>query len=238
MDKPQKATFQRLRTDGSALGEPIKVLYNPTEYTLTKGAQISEIPIPGLDSPILQFVRGQNETLNVDLFFDSTEAGMDANATPVTRETDKFYQLVKMDPDDHAPPICYFSWGTAGGFPGSNLGGETASQRRENGFKCVVERIQQRFTLFSSEGVPLRAILSVTLREYKTLADQVRELNLRSADHTRARPYQRGETITSIAAEVYGDPNQWRHIAEENAIEDPLAIATGRILAIPPIEVT
>lgn len=31
----------------------IDVQFNPTEYTLTKGAQIAEIAIPGIDSPIL-----------------------------------------------------------------------------------------------------------------------------------------------------------------------------------------
>jgi len=72
MPKPLKATFQIVNTDGS-LGSPLSVSFNPTEYTLNKGAQIAEVAIPGLDSPILQFVRGQTETLSVDLFFDSTE---------------------------------------------------------------------------------------------------------------------------------------------------------------------
>src|SRR5678816_4399814 len=33
----------------------IPVQFNPTEYTLEKGAQLAEITIPGIDSPILQF---------------------------------------------------------------------------------------------------------------------------------------------------------------------------------------
>ena len=40
----------------------IPVQFNPTEYTLAKGAQIAEIAIPGIDSPILQFVRGQTRS--------------------------------------------------------------------------------------------------------------------------------------------------------------------------------
>ena len=50
----------------------IPVQFNPPELTLSKGAQIAEIAIPGLDSPILQFIRGQNEKLTLDLFFDTT----------------------------------------------------------------------------------------------------------------------------------------------------------------------
>jgi len=68
-----KAYIQRLKPDGSMDGAPFPVQFNPTEYTLSKGAQIAEIPVPGLDQPILQFVRGQTETMSLDLFFDTTE---------------------------------------------------------------------------------------------------------------------------------------------------------------------
>ena len=114
--------------------------YNPTEYTLNKGAQLAEIAIPGLDSPILQFVRGQTETLSLDLFFDTTEAGMGDSAVSVTTVTDQFYQLVKIDGTTHAPPICFFSGDAT--FPGqrtyTSMGSGTGSQQRY-GFKCVVE---------------------------------------------------------------------------------------------------
>ena len=94
--------------------------YNPTEYTLSKNAQFAEHPIPGLDSPILQFVRGQAETVSLDLFFDTSDDGMGANATAVTTKTDKFYRLVKMSGSSHAPPVCLFTWGRS--FAGSSLG--------------------------------------------------------------------------------------------------------------------
>src|SRR5829696_7499399 len=74
----------------------IPVQFNPTEYTLEKGAQIAEIAIPGIDSPILQFIRGQNERLTLDLFFDTTEFGMDEAAVDVRLRTNAFYQLVKI----------------------------------------------------------------------------------------------------------------------------------------------
>src|SRR5215213_7367051 len=94
-----KAKFQRLDSKLHVI-EDIVVSFNPTELTFNKGAQLAEISIPGLDSPIIQFVRGQSETLAVDLFFDSTdEGGMGADAIPVTKATDRFYKLVKIDPD-------------------------------------------------------------------------------------------------------------------------------------------
>src|SRR3989442_15193300 len=90
--------------------EFIPVQYNPTEFSLDKSAQIAEIAIPGLDSPLLQFVRGQNEKMTLDLFFDTTEDGMGQGAKSVTTKTDPFYELVKIVPKTHAPPICTFIW--------------------------------------------------------------------------------------------------------------------------------
>jgi len=231
MANPLKAQFQKLNADGT-LGDAIVVSFNPTEFTLSKAVQISEVTIPGLDSPVLQFVRGQTETLSLDLFFDSTESGMDDNAQPVTASTDKFYQLIKIDGATHAPPVCFFSWGAE--FPGQRVytSMATGSQQR-HGFKCVIDSVKQRFTLFSPQGVPLRATLTVSLKEYKTLAEQIAELNKQSADRTHAHVVVEGETVSRIAAQVYNDPAQWRAIADRNNILDPLDLTPGTILQVP-----
>ena len=232
MPAPQKAKFQRLDVNFIPEAE-IEVQFNPTEFTLNKGAQIAEIAIPGLDKPVLQFVRGQTETLTLDLFFDSTDSGMDDSAQPVTWSTDQFYELIKIDPDTHAPPICNFQWSDYG-FPGSTMDDPWATQDRF-GFQCIVESVRQRYTLFSPLGVPLRATLTVTLKEYKSLDQQIDEIGFHSADHTRSHIVQRGETLSNIAEQAYNDPSQWRAIATHNKIDDPLAITPGMTLELPPV---
>jgi nucleoid-associated protein YgaU len=236
MQNVTKAQFQRIQPDGTLVGAPLWVLFNPTEYTLNKGMQFAEVGIPGLDAPIIQFVRGQSETLTLDLFFDTTEKGTGTgNVTAVTIETDKFYQLLKIDGERHAPTILYFSWGDLS-FPGSSFSATYASQKREHGFKCLVESVRQRFTLFSPRGIPLRAVLTVNLKEYKTLQEQIAQLNLRSADQTKAHIVQEGETLAQIAAREYDDPREWRTIARYNGLTDPLALEPGMVLRLPPTE--
>ena len=230
----QKAQFIRLDRNFNPMGKPLEVQFNPTELTLNKAVQIADINIPGLDMPILQFVRGQTETLALDLFFDSTESGTGGGATSVTERTDKFYQLIKIDRKTHAPPVCRFVWGGTN-FPGSKLTEQWASQKRVDGFHCIVESVRQRFTLFSPRGVPLRATLTVSLREYRTLEQQINELRLESPDHTQAHVVQRGETLGRIANEAYGDPRYWRHIADHNRLDDPLDLRPGTLLEIPPL---
>ena len=246
MEQLAKAALLVQWASGTA-PELIEVQYNPTELSYDKSAQLAEIPIPGLDAPLQQFVRGQAEKLTVELFFDTTEQGMGQRATSVTTLTDRIYQLIKIEPNRHAPPICTFVWSEQ--FPGSSIGGTAGKaanaigsaigaangNQRRNGFKCIVESVRQKFTLFSPEGVPLRATLTVTLREYKTLEDQLAQLNLNSPDRTHSYVVQRGETLAAIAVQYYERPGEWRAIAVANEIEDPRRLAAGTFLTIPPI---
>jgi nucleoid-associated protein YgaU len=213
--------------------ELIPVQFNPTEFSLDKSAQIAEIAIPGLDSPLLQFVRGQNEKMTLELFFDTTENGTGKGATSVTTYTDRMYELVKIEPSRHAPPVCTFYWNDK--FPGSDISDNIGNQRRSY-FDFVVESVKQKFTLFSSEGIPLRATVTLTLREYKTLDLQLRQLNLQSPDRTQSHVTQRGETLAGIAALHYLRPGEWRRIADSNGIEDPRRLTPGTFLTLPPIE--
>lgn len=200
---------------GKGLPDHFDVEFNPTEYTLTKAAQIAEIAIPGIDSPVLQFVRGQDERLTLDLLFDTTDSGMDENAVDVTTLTRQVYQLVKIQPATHAPPRFLLTWGNS------------------LSFKAIAEQVQQKFTLFSPTGTPLRATVSLTLREYKTLEEQLKDLKLQSPDHTKVHVVRRGDTLSDIAAAEYGDPTAWRVIADRNRVSDPRRPRPGTALEIP-----
>ncbi|MGA2395883.1 MAG: LysM peptidoglycan-binding domain-containing protein, partial [Candidatus Lustribacter sp.] len=209
---------------------PLYAQFNPTEMQFQKSAQIAEIAIPGLDSPLLQFVRLQDEKLNLELFFDTTDTGMDENGKSVTLLTDPFYELLKIDSDTHAPPRLSFSWGSE--FPGGNID-DTKQQRSD--FRCIVESCTQHFTLFSPSGTPLRAKLSVVLREYKTIEQQVAQLNLQSADVTKSYVVQSGDTLPKISWQAYADPTVWRIIADANNLIDPTELVPGSVLSLPAV---
>jgi len=216
----------------SGAHQTFEVQYNPTEFALDKGVQLAEITVPGLDSPLIQFVRGQAEKLSVELFFDSSDGGTGAGATSVTRLTDPIYSLTKIEPSGHAPPLVTFAWNEA--FPGADLPPESGNQRR-NAFRGVVESCRQKFTFFSPEGVPLRARVTLTLREYKTLDEQLQQLNLSSPDRTHAHLTREGETLAALSARYYGRPGDWRAIAADarNSIDDPRRLPPGLLLTIP-----
>lgn len=213
--------------------DEIDLQFNPVDLDFKRSVQIAEIPIPGLDTPLLQFIRGQNETLTLSLFFDTTDNGMGANATSVADRVDHIYGATKIDPVTHAPPVCVFRWGQA--FPGYRLHGSAGNQNRPS-FQCLVERVDHKYTLFSPEGNPLRATVTVTLREFKTLSQQLHELGLNSPDRTQVRVLRKDETLDSIAADHYRRAGEWRRIATQNQIEDPRRLTAGTFLTLPPAD--
>jgi nucleoid-associated protein YgaU len=225
-----KARVKVFTHDGSS--EQIDVQYNPETLSFEKPVVHADIAIPGLDSPIKQFVRGGTETATVELFFDSTEKGTGAGATSVTTLTDAFYGLVKIDPQTHASPVCSFLWGEK--FPGDRLPERYGNQRRTE-FSCVVTSVKQDFTFFSPEGTPLRAVLTVKLEEYVPLQRQIAQLNLQSADHTRSHVVEQGESLALVSWQYLRDARAWRHVALANGIDDPRRVAPGATLTIPPV---
>jgi nucleoid-associated protein YgaU len=75
------------------------------------------------------------------------------------------------------------------------------------------------------------------LREYRTIAKQIEEIPLSSPDRTHAHVIRRGDRLDKIAAHFYGDPDEWRRIAEANTLEDPRRLTPGVVLTIPSIPV-
>lgn len=233
-----KMTFQKLdltkkvqkaNLEAQTTGGVFEVQYNPTEYSLSTGNQFAEIAIPGLDSPVLQFVRGNSETMTLELFFDTTDSGTGTEATSVTEKTDAFYRFIKIDPETHAPSIYRLTWGEK--FPNTSAAYESGAIHV---FDCVVESVERKFTLFNRDGVPLRATITLSLRQYKTLEEQLAEMNRRSADHTRVHIVRQGETLPQIAYTAYEDPALWRVIADHNDILNPRQLSPGMVLKLPP----
>lgn len=210
--KYKKAFIQVLNAQGK-VQEEIPVLFNPNQYSMEKNNEFATINIPGLESPLLQFVRGGLETLSMDLLFDTyTYLG----GTDVREFTNKIENLLKIDSELHAPPVLRFVWG-------------------DLNFSCVLSRLNRRFTMFDSEGKPVRATLSVTFNEFRTEAD-IKETKQHSTDKTKHLILKQGDSLWQISADEYGDAIKWKIIAEANSIDDPLALQTGREIIIPPLE--
>jgi nucleoid-associated protein YgaU len=215
-----------------ALGQPTKAflevenssriecLFNPAELAISKSTNWGNSAPPGVDAPNLQFNGGGSASIALDLTFDTTNNGQD-----VSTHTSKLLKLLQVDPDlprgghnrnSGRPPWVRFHWGVL------------------NSFQAVVQTMGVRFTYFSSSGRPLRAKVTMTLLQWKD------EQTLPLQNPTSYTPtlhaihiVRPGETLDRIAAVRFGDPSQWRLIAEANTIVDPLEVRAGTTLVVP-----
>src|SRR5262245_8410059 len=188
----------------------IPLKFSPTEYQLQKTNNFAEIAIPGLESPPIQYVRGASEKLTAELLVDTSDTLEDVRKL----YTNKLRDLMNIKGEIHAPPIVRFTWD-----------GEV--------FKGVVESLTITYVLFTPKGIPIRAKLNLTLKEYRTVEVQVAERPKSCPDVEKTHIVQRGDTVASIAFLAYNDPTQWREVARNNGIEDPRYLEPGRILNIP-----
>ena len=193
-------------------GDKIEVLFNPKEYVLEKRTPWIEHSSPTFNSPAVQFLSGERVRLSMELFFDTSE-----EKTDVRDHTKKIEELMMINSDKHRPPILMFSWG------------------QKLNFKCVLEDLVQRYTMFKQDGTPIRAILKVLFKEFSEKADDRKKNPLHSADHTKRIMLREGETLSSICAREYADPRKWRVIADANRINDPTSIKAGTVLRLPPL---
>jgi nucleoid-associated protein YgaU len=223
MSKTQlkKATITVL--DGADKGKVIGVLFNPTEYTFERSNSYKATPMPGLSSPLLQFVNGESDHLSMDLFLDDytdpkgPTSLQQKETDPVGKRLRDFSKLLEIDRDLHAPPPVRFNWGPME-------------------FFAVIEKVGRKVTMFHPDGTPARATLSVSFKEYRTLRQQLEEPRRQSADKTRRRVVVGREALWFIAAREYADPNEWTRIADANDLDDPRGIQPGDWLMLPPIE--
>ena len=223
MTRPQLEKAMITVIDGADKGKVITVLFNPAEYSIDRSNAYKATAIPGLGSPILQFVNGECDQLNMELFLDDytdpegPTSLRQKEKDPVVKRLKSIAHLLEIDRDLHAPAPVRFNWGPME-------------------FVAVIEKLGRKITKFHPDGTPARASLTVSFKEYRTLRQQLEAPRRESADKTKRRVVVGRDSLWSIAAREYDDANEWVRIAEANDLDDPREIRPGDWLKLPPME--
>lgn len=210
--RPPQLTFDE--------SKKFEVMFNPDELSFSKSANWQSKEAKGRDVPEIQFTKGEPRTLTIKLLFDTYDTP-DPQKEDVRKYTDRVLSLTMVEEhhEMHRPPVVKLHWGVA------------SVARRE--FKCVLERLEQKYTLFMEDGTPVRATLTCTFKEWRTNTEDQRVQALLSADIAKARVVRRGDTLSGLAADEYLDPGLWRPIAVANDIDDPLRLPPGSRVVVP-----
>lgn len=217
----KKATITVLA--GSDKGKVIGVLFNPAEYSFERTNAYKAVPIPGLGSPLMQFVNGELDTLSMELFLDDytdpegPTSREKKEQKPLLARLKDISKLLEIDRDLHAPSPVRFNWGPME-------------------FTAVIDKLGRKVTRFHPDGTPARATLSVSFKEYRTLRRQLEEPRRESADKSKRRVIVGRDSLWLLASREYDDPREWVRIADANDLDDPREIAPGDWLIVPPME--
>jgi nucleoid-associated protein YgaU len=195
--------------------DKVVALFNPKEYSISKSTNWKNLDTQGRDMPDVQFTTGQRRELSMELFFDTYDTK--ENVKDYVKKIEK---LMLIDVEKHRPPIVLVSWG-----------------KNALNFQCVLEQMEQRYTMFTNEGTPVRAIINVSFKEIdpNQNGSLVSGGEKESPDHTKIRVIKEGDTLQHLAHLEYEDPALWKILATSNDIEDPLNIPAGTIIQVPPL---
>jgi len=200
----------------------LEVLFNPTEYSIDRESTFAEVAVPGLESPVIQYVRGNGDKMTFELFFDVTDNMEDGRLVTAQSARDLFVrpleQLLLQNDKLHAPPPVQVLWGSS-----------VIMQ------SAVALSLSAKYTLFDTEGLPVRATANLTLREHRSASAQLADMALTSPDKSNLVIIRQGDTLPLVAFREYGDATLWRPIAEANNLSNPLALTPGASIIVPKV---
>lgn len=198
-------------------GTTLTCAFNPTDYTISTGAtwrstQTTAAP----KAPKAEFVGTKGRTLGMKLLFDSwMDVDVSEAVNTLVGWTNPTSQSLSQNRPN--PAVLTFAWGPA------------------EFFDAYLSSVSAQYTLFHSDGTPLRATVTVSLVE---VPNEPASQNPTSGSlpGTRTALVTEGETLHSIAYREYGNAGLWRALARANRIDDPLRVALGSTLMVPPRE--
>lgn len=207
-----------LTAPGPKLGQ-IEFQFNPKELTLAKAASWSRDTGKGnKKSGPPQYNGPQPAKLSLEMFFDASGA----HDGSVVTQVERLFSCCVPTPATHqqkkgAPPWVVFRWGDL------------------TGFLAYVSSVQAKYTLFTSSGLPIRAVCTVTLDE---LAGEAPKQNPTSGGLVPRRLHVvvEGDTLAGVAYGEYGDASLWRAVAQVNRIDDPTRLRPGQHLLLPTVD--
>jgi phage protein U len=145
-----------------SLDEPgaydVEAQYNPKELEINKSVPWQKHNKANANGLQLEFTGAEGRTMTIDLLFDGYEEQASIQGSVAKLEKLATVREPNSSEDDkRRPHHCVVVWGVV-------MGGGV------NKFKCVIEQISTKYTMFSSDGEPLRATVTLKLKEAERLS--------------------------------------------------------------------
>lgn len=215
---------------------------NPESYTKNYKVEYDNRRPHGSQGSSGRFNSTAPEQLKLDFYFDGTDTiqgydydGLAKNRTSedatvtnenvprddlVARQIDRFLNTVyDMSGEIHRPHFLKIVWG-------------------EHLFQGILSNLDINYTLFHSNGKPLRVKISATFLDYVAQEQREQKSRRRSPDLTRIRRIKAGDRLDKMVSEFYNDPKFTQQVARANNLTTFRFIRPGIELSFPPLDKT
>jgi nucleoid-associated protein YgaU len=204
--------------NGSVPMATLTFTYNPSEVKTSRSATWQKPAGAMTDRP--EYISSGPQKAQLSIFFDEWGNASGDVSTPVNQllSWTKPTAASVAQQDRPRPPVVAFQWGSNGAL---------ASR------KWFIESVSAEYTMFRSDGTPIRATCDLGLSEYALDSPLGQNPTSGSRESRRSRILGDGDSLASIAYAEYGDAALWRALARINSIDDPMAIQPGTRILIP-----
>ncbi|HET7487968.1 MAG TPA: hypothetical protein VFJ85_08570 [Acidimicrobiales bacterium] len=215
---PTKATLtvQAPTTGGAARQlDRIEFPFNPKEWSITHACEW-KVETTKKAPPPPEFKGPKPASASVEIFLDESEK----DGGDISKTVARLRKIVAPEPDSvngnkPSAPHVMFQWGSA------------------IMFKGYVESVAVKYTMFRSNGTPIRGSCTVSMKEFPAPPGPTNPSSGGEPGNRRHRMVT-GDTLASVAYAEYGSPGAWRRLAEANRIDDPMRIPEGTSILVPP----
>jgi Contractile injection system tube protein len=201
-------------------------MYNPTSFSVSHEIKHDELGALTVGNMVKKFLSANPRTVSMELFFDGTGAspsslGVSANdlsgIQSVENQINNFllgaYQISGVI---HRPNFIMIIWGSFI-------------------MTGVLSSANVTYTMFATDGSPLRAKLAITIKEHTESKLLIKALSLQSPDLSKSITVQEGDTLPLLCFREYGDASYYIKVAKVNNLKNYRKLIQGTELLFPPI---
>ncbi|WP_062057011.1 CIS tube protein [Aquimarina longa] len=105
-------------------------------------------------------------------------------------------------------------------------------------FPCTLSSLDLNYTLFESNGDPLRVKASASFVKYISQKERVAREKKKSPDLTHAEQVKAGDRLDNMAYNIYNDVKYVIQIAKANQLTSFRKVVPGKELIFPPLDKT
>lgn len=199
---------------------PFKAHVNPESYSRSVHINYSEMQAPGSSGAANNFSHTNPDTLKFDFLLDRTGAlgNLSTGLIGVTPDIVHFKKLtLDYEGEIHRPRFLKLIWGTLI-------------------YDCQLQSLEIEHKMFSPQGLPLRAVLKATFKEFTEETKRNALENKSSPDLTHVRTVKEGDTLPLMTQRIYGDCCYYLEIARINGLTNFRKLEPGSEIVFPPIE--